>query len=72
MAGMTKSYLTRKAYPARRGDVMRRIAALHAKLDLANRPGNGSPTQQGAAKREKEREELNRQIAALTQKMMAP
>ena len=68
MAGMART----KTSSSRRGDIMRRIAALHAKLDLASRPGKGSPTRQGAAKREDEREELKRQIAALTQKMMAP
>ena len=69
---MQKSYRTGKSYSAPLGDLMRRIAALHAKLDLASRPGKGSSTYQGAAKREDEREKLKRQIAALTQKMTAP
>ena len=63
---MKKAYPMRKAYRAHRGDLMRRIAALHAKAALAGR--DGKPTDLGVA----ERAELKRQIAALTQQMMAP
>jgi len=56
----------RKTYPTRRGDLMRRIAALHAKVASVSR--HGSTAEPKAA----ERQELKRQIAALTQKMMAP
>jgi hypothetical protein len=44
---------------------MRRIAALHVRLDSANRTAR--PTEQTMA----EREELKRQIAALTEQLMA-
>jgi hypothetical protein len=49
-----------------RGDLMRRIAALYAKTASAGR--DSKPGQPGLA----EREELKRQIAALTQQLMAP
>ena len=54
----------RKTYPKRRADLMRRIAALHAKVTSGR---YGRPAEPKSV----EREELKRQIAALTQQMMA-
>ena len=55
-----------RTYSKHRGDMMRRTAALHAKVAGAGR--YGQRTEPNAA----ERAELKRQIAALTQQMMAP
>jgi hypothetical protein len=49
-----------------RGDLMRRIAALHVRVDLLGHDGKSID------RKSAEREELKRQIAALTKQMMAP
>lgn len=55
-----------KHSPTYRGDIMRRIAAMYAKMDSGGRLGR--PVEQRVA----EREELKRQIAALQKQMMDP
>jgi hypothetical protein len=53
-----------KHSPTHRGDLMRRIAAMYAKMDSGGR--RGRPVEQRVA----EREELKKQIAALQKQMM--
>ena len=53
-----------KHSPTHRGDLMRRIAAMYAKMDSGGR--RGRPVEQRVA----EREELKKQIAALHKQMM--